>query len=643
MATANLYRAAGRPAVQAALLTAGVFAVYAAGACRTIYVGDSGELVTAAATLGIPHPSGYPLYVLLGRLWIALVPVVSAAYAMSLFSAAFAGLTCGQLYLLVRRQGLSSGAALLAALTLAFCPSFWSQAGVQRVYSLNAFFVVAVCACALDWHRSRRLSSLVLAALLAGLGAANHTVMGVIGIAIGVFALVSEPRLMLRPRHLLACIGAGVCGLSPYAYLPLRSRQEPRLDWGDPETLDGFLGVMLRRDFWHRAWIESPGDSLLILGDYLRGLGTELLWAGAALALAGVVWGRRRFPVLLPLSVMAANLWAVGVHGSRTDIFIWHRYYIPSYVMASLLAAWGMELALERWGRRALTALAVPGLLLILGWPRFDRGDYRVADDFSRQLLATLPPGAHLAASDDNILFVLIYLHLVEGLRPDVDLIMQGVGDADLGQLRFDPDDDPLFFTHHPNWNLPEIEVVPVGLVFRTVRAGTRPKLALPAGELAGAGEVMPGDYLTQNLIGHYHYMMGITFETRDWPRAGAAFERAAAAASSNDVLFYNLGLIYRRNGLMRRALETFERSAEINPRHIPSGNPVRALDRVVEVRPEVERLEALTAELRLAAGLTTAGGAYHRAMAEMLAQRGEELAARGHRLLALEADSSAR
>ncbi len=645
---------AGRPELQAVLVAAATFVVYAIGSCRTIYVGDSGELVTAAATLGIPHPSGYPLYVLLGKLWITLVPVGSAAFRMSLFSAAFAALTCGLLYLLVRRQNLSAAAAFLGSLSLAFSPSFWSQAGVQRVYSLNAFFVVAVCGCALEWHRSlhappevgkrNAVGWMALAAFLAGLGAANHTVMGLVGLAVGVFAVISEPRFLLRPRHLAACVGAGVAGLLPYAYLPLRSRQDPRLDWGDPETLDSFLDVVLRRDFWHRAWIESPGDALLILGDYLRGLGEEMLWAGAALALAAVVWGWRRqvqrLPVLLPVLVMASNLWAVGVHGSRSDIFIWHRYYIPSYVMLALLAASGLQLAIERWGRRALIALAVPGLLLAQGWVRHDRSDFRIADDFSRQLLATLPPGAHLAASDDNILFVLIYLHLVEGLRPDVDLIMQGVGDADLGQLRFDPDDDPLFFTHHPNWNLPELEVVPVGLVFRTTRAGTLPELALPEGELAGVDDpAVPRDYLASNLAGHYHYMLGITFETRDWPRAAAAFERAAATAPANDVLFYNLGLIYRRNGLWQRSLAAFERSAAINPRHIPSGNPVRAIDRVAEVRPEVERLKALEAELERGAGLSGDGAAYHRAMADLLDARGEALAAAGHRLRALETE----
>ena len=630
-----------QPIFASALISCGTFIVYAAGACRTIYVGDSGELVAAAATLGIPHPSGYPLYVLLGKLWITMAPVGSIAFRMSLFSALFGALACGLFFAMARRQGLSGAASLLGSLCLAFGPSFWSQATIQRVYTLGGFFVVAVTACALEWYRTRRLGWLVLAALAAGLGTANHTVMGVVGVAVGVFAVISEPGLLRRPHHLAACVGMGCIGLLPYLYLPWRSRHNPRLDWGNPETLDALIAAMTRRDFWHRAWIETPGDFLIIIGDYLRGLGEELAWAGAVLALIGLTWGFRRFPLLLPILIMAANLGAVGLHGSRSDIFIWHRYYIPSYVMAALLAAWGTELAAQRWGRRAGIALLVPAALVALGWPRFDRSHYRIADDFSRQLLATLPPGASLVASDDNILFVLIYLQQVEGLRPDIDLIMQGVGDADLGQLRFDPDEDPLYFTHHPNWNVAGLDVVPIGLTFRTQRAGqTLPEPIVPTTELAGEADPrVPRDYLTQNLVGHFHYMLGITFEQRDWPRAADEFRQAADAAPSNDVLFYNLGLIYRRNGLLHRSLAAFVRSFEINPRHIASNSPVRLGDRVAELEREVERLEALEQRVATEAGLvsTADSTAYHHQMAELLAAQGENLLARGHRLLALE------
>jgi len=147
-----------RLAVESALLGVLLFAVYALGACHTIYVGDSGELVAAVGVLGIPHPSGYPLYVLLGHLWTLLVPLGSIAYRMSLFSAACAAGACAVLYHLCRRLPLRAPAAALAALLLAVTPSLWGEANVQRVYALGALFVVLATDAALAWDRGRASS-----------------------------------------------------------------------------------------------------------------------------------------------------------------------------------------------------------------------------------------------------------------------------------------------------------------------------------------------------------------------------------------------------------------------------------------------------------------------------------------------------
>ncbi len=126
-------------------LFTGLFALYAVGACRTIYVGDSGELVAAVHTLGIPHPSGFPLYVLLGKLWTLVLPVGSIAFRMSLFSAMCAAAACTVLLVVGRVVGLGRRAAIFGALMLGLAPSFWSQANIQRVYTLNALsLVVAV-------------------------------------------------------------------------------------------------------------------------------------------------------------------------------------------------------------------------------------------------------------------------------------------------------------------------------------------------------------------------------------------------------------------------------------------------------------------------------------------------------------------
>jgi tetratricopeptide (TPR) repeat protein len=637
-----------RDGLWALLLGLAFFVIYAAGACPTIYVGDSGELVAAVDVLGIPHPTGYPLYVLLGKLWTLLVPLGSVAYRMSLFSAATAAAACAVLYWLCRSLALHPVAALTAAGLLGFGESFWGEANVQRVYSLNALFVVLATAAAVHWCQRRSTRLLALSFLFCGLGATNHTFLGVYAVILGAFVVLNEPRILIDPRRLAVIAVSMIVGLLPYLYLPIRSRMNPPLDWGNPETLDAFIGVVTRRGFWERAWMESPADVFPIAADYLLDLGRDLTWVGVVLAALGLATNlRRRWPLLAAV-VMAANLGIMALHGSRSDIFIWHRYYIPSHVMAALLAALGCHWTLERLpSALRLAPLAIPAFLLVTNWRSADRSDYRIAEEFSTGVLQSLPPGANLIATDDNILFVLIYLTMAEEMRPDVHLILQGVGSAYLPPLHFNPDSEPLYFTHHPNWNMPQLDIVPLGIVFRAMRAGSPlPAPTIPFTELPGENDPrVPKDYLTENLIGHLHYMLGFTFEQRDWVRTRQEFALAAEKSPHNDVLFYNLGLIYQRNGMLDDAIAAFERCEEINPRHLASQSRPRAADRIGELRAERARVQSMIAAIEREERPQEPPGspAHHMHVAQILEDRGEALAARGQRLLALEKEAHLR
>lgn len=637
------------PAV-AVLLGLIAFAVFAAGAAPTIYVGDSGELVAAVHTLGIPHPSGYPLYVLAGKLWTLAVPLGSVAYRMSLLSAAAGGGAVATLYLMERMAGIRPLASATGALVLAFSSSFWGESNIQRVYTLNALFFVSAFALAARWHARPHRRSLETAFFVCGLGAANHTFMALVAAPLALIGWLGGNDAKIPPRARLGIMLRGAAafslGLLPYAYLPLRSLRDPPLDWGDPETPAALWRVVTRADFWPRAWIQSPADVVAIVTDWLTSVPQEVGWAGAVLALAGVFFGN--VPSILRVSLLAAaalNVAAVAVHGSRSDIFIWHRYYIPSYAVVAVFLAAGADSLLRRLpGRGGLVVLALPIALWIGGRGEFDRSRYRIAEDFAGRVLASLPPGASLIASDDNILFALLYLHLVEGRRADVHLVLQGVGKAHLPPLSFDPGEDTLFFTHHPNWTLREIEIVPSGLVFRPQRAGSRrPDFAVDARPLDGEDDPrVPKDYLTRNLIGHFHYMIGITLLEIDWPRAAVELSRAGEIASDNDVLFYNLGLVYLRSGLYEEAEAAFARSASINPRAIAGEEGARAVDRLSEVRAERQRIGQMERELQNILRATpdgdrlrTSTSAYHSALAGLLADRGEHRAALGRRLRA--------
>jgi hypothetical protein len=162
------------------------------------------------------------------------------------------------------------------------------------------------------------------------------------------------------------------------------------------------------------------------------------------------------------------------------------------------------------------------------------------------------------------------------------------------------------------------LAVVPVGRVFQTVRSGRPlPEPAPLPDALVGEDDPrVPQDYLTRNLVGEFHYMKGATFERRD------------------DVMFDNLGLIYRRNGLFEEALAAFRRSAQINPRAIASRSRAVAADKVAELEREVARARSLESNAQ-PAGLVPGTAAYHEALARSLAGEGHLLEARGHALRA--------
>jgi hypothetical protein len=106
-------------------------ALYLATLCRSVYWYDSAEYVTAAYTLGVPHPPGYPLYTLIAHVftWLPL-PV---ALAVNLLSALCAVAALLLLYGLARELAIHPLAADGAELLLGTSPAFWVNASLAQV------------------------------------------------------------------------------------------------------------------------------------------------------------------------------------------------------------------------------------------------------------------------------------------------------------------------------------------------------------------------------------------------------------------------------------------------------------------------------------------------------------------------------
>ncbi|MEW6007859.1 MAG: DUF2723 domain-containing protein [bacterium] len=136
------------------------FGVYLHTLTPTIGFHDSGELITCAYTLGIAHPPGYPLYTLLGKVFITLIPFGNIAFRMNMESALFASLCVMMVYFITlkvsgRAEERKNGriiSSVVASLILAFSATFWEQAVIAEKYTLNALFATLTIFFNLLWH-----------------------------------------------------------------------------------------------------------------------------------------------------------------------------------------------------------------------------------------------------------------------------------------------------------------------------------------------------------------------------------------------------------------------------------------------------------------------------------------------------------
>ncbi len=127
----------------------GAFWLYAHTAAPSVLSGDSGEFQFAAPLLGIPHPTGYPLYILLGKL-ATLLPVGDIAHRVTLVASLAGAGTVALLALLLLRVTGSMPAALIAATALTVAPGLWHLSTIAEVYTLNTLLLTLLAL--LLWH-----------------------------------------------------------------------------------------------------------------------------------------------------------------------------------------------------------------------------------------------------------------------------------------------------------------------------------------------------------------------------------------------------------------------------------------------------------------------------------------------------------
>lgn len=429
-----------------ALAFAAPLAAYVTTLAPTITFGDSGELVVAAAKLGIGHPPGYPLAALAGQL-LTLAPFGSAAWKTNLASAVAMGAACLIVFLLLKGLFLSlrpaarvqaAVAAAAAAVAFGLGKIVWSQAVTAEVYAFNALAAAAVLYAGLNFTRGNDPRWAYAAAFFGGLALCAHFSSALVTLPTGIYMWVRAKR---PPPWRALCLGAAaaLAGFFVYLYLPLRAAQGPVINWGDPRTLTTATEHLLRTGMGGVAPVR-----LRFLPYHWGELGLSL-WreftpavlaasaAGAAIALARRLEPWRFLAALaLVTGPLATVLLVLTLRADQAaEMRVW---YIPFFLTAAAFAG----LALFMLQTRAAPALRAAGYAAAVGVaalpPAFNFGlndfrEYYFAADYGANLLRTMDyRGIAFMFEKDFGTFEIAYHRSALGRRPDTEFVSPLVG-----------------------------------------------------------------------------------------------------------------------------------------------------------------------------------------------------------------------
>jgi hypothetical protein len=418
------------------------FVVYVRTLAPTVYNLDSAELTTAAYTGGLIRATGYPLYLLLGRLWSHAVLVGDVGYRMNLLSAVFGALTIAFVYVLLRRIGVGRWATAGALGLLTTAPYFWAMSLVAEVYTLQALLIIGMVLTALAWAKDPRPSRMAAATLLLGLGLAHH--MTTILLIPGWLRLMvgSTPSTHLTRKRCLILGVAGLgAGLSLYLYLPLLYVNAPEFNYAgaydasghfvarDLTTADGLMWLASGKQFHGMVFSYTPSQLLSQATDFFGALWQGLLIGVGPALLGGWVLTRRdrQLGVSLLMMLVAYAVFIIGYHAGDKQTM-----YLPVFLFLAIFVGVGYQTLLD-WVRDAhdradqhsniwLLRVMMIGMAVVsaaLTWPLVDRSHDWSARERGEHILRTVEPHA-LVAGYFHTVPVIQYLQLIEGKRADV-------------------------------------------------------------------------------------------------------------------------------------------------------------------------------------------------------------------------------
>lgn len=400
-----------------ALVGLGWFGAFLRALSPTVGAEDSGEFAVVAATLGLSHAPGYPLYALAGRLAL-LLPAGDPAFRLNVMSAVSAAAACAALFALVRREAAtrlgcgsaaSVAAGLLASAAFGLGRALWHQATISDKY---AFHLMLHAAIGLSAIRGSRPAAV---ALLTGVAFSHHLQTLYLVPGLGWLAW----RARLRPKTWAVAATLAVIGVSPkLVYPPVRAVAEPAALAYRPASLARHVAYLRAKTYAARIGAPAAGSRWRDVGARLW---SETAGLGAVAGLAGLAgWSPLTWLTVAAGLLLTASLDIIGREFYLLPVVWWLA------AGTGRLAARGFAASRPARIGAALWAVAVVWSLARVNQQWYDRSRMTLERDYGLNLLSRLPPRTVVFASGDDVLFPAFYLQSVLGVRADVVMIPEG-------------------------------------------------------------------------------------------------------------------------------------------------------------------------------------------------------------------------
>lgn len=325
-----------------------------------ILLGDSGEFQVLAKTGGLAHSTGYPIYLLLARVFTWL-PFETIAWRVNLASGFFAAIAVAEVFLVGLLLTRSRLIALLGATVLAINPIFWWQAVIAEVYTVSAAMVASILLGAILWRRTGNMRPLLVAGLIGGLAIGAHHTALLLTPAILVFLIASRAKRGAWLSAVTGVIFGAAIAVGSYFYMA---------SFDAPTTITNSIGASASAYGMQRTDFESPTSRIgfvlftkqwqgVIASDQEGQMSKHLaLYFDKAvetfgvgivgLALLGLVaffvrkpsWNIDRWKEGLLIAIGLAAMLAFIANYRAFDIEV---FFVPSYALIAILAAVGME------------------------------------------------------------------------------------------------------------------------------------------------------------------------------------------------------------------------------------------------------------------------------------------------------------